>query len=175
MCSSDLRNAVEAEIAISLFGAGRIEEAERMLREIAADSGRRDWSSEVAESYVGDCALVRRNFDEALVLCSATVRKMPLTQVHNVLLQFIAIVTALAGLQRDEEAIELLAAIRSIGEREGMELPLGLYDDLPALIQASQARLGEAAVADAERRGRARELEDAYSWVLAMPVPETVA
>jgi predicted ATPase/class 3 adenylate cyclase len=165
-----IRDLIDGVTAITLFTSNSIDEAEPILAGIVADSRRTDFSADFASSYMADCALMRRRYDDALARGVDCVRKMRLTQIHNVLLQCLAIVMALAGLGRDSEAIELLAAIGAVGEREGIELPTDLYD-LPELLPASRERLGVGAVAQAEHRGRNRELEDIVSWVLSMPVP----
>jgi hypothetical protein len=163
-----LEDLVGVEVAINRFAAGAIDEAEALLSEVVADPGRTDFFSQFADSYLADCAVIRGEYDEALPRYAEILQRMRGTQLHNVLLQCLCMATALAGLGRDREAVELLEAVQAAGEREGIELP----DELsmaPQLVADARARLGREACAQARRRGRERDVDDIVSWALSLP------
>jgi predicted ATPase/class 3 adenylate cyclase len=165
-----LEDLIGVEVAINRFAAGAIDDAEALLAEVEADAGRTDFFSQFAGSYLADCAVIRGEYDEALPRYAEILRRMRGTQLHNVLLQCHCMATALAGLGRDREAVELIEATQAVGEREGIDLP----DELsiaPQLLAGARARLGQEACAQARRRGRERErdVDDIVSWALSLP------
>jgi hypothetical protein len=50
-----------------------------------------------------------------------------------------------------------------------------MYPELAAGLEAARTRLGPAAVAEAERSGRARDLDDVIAWALEMPTELALA
>ena len=114
-----LEQVLRGEIAITLVEAGEVDEAEPMLAEMIADPGRTDFTTGFAWGYWADCALARGNYDAALERYAETLWRFRAMQLHNVLVQCFSIATALAGLGRDAEAIELMAAVQAVGERGG--------------------------------------------------------
>jgi predicted ATPase/class 3 adenylate cyclase len=172
-----LQEYVQGEIAINLYAAGALDDAEPILREIVADPGRTDWASDAASSYLGDCEMRRGRYAEALPHYVDALRRLRGTQLHNALIQCDSVSIALAGLGRDAEAIELRAATQAVGDRDGtvgLPEPDELIPDGPELLAASRARLRDAAAAEAERRGRARDLDDLVSWVASLAAPVAV-
>lgn len=160
---------LESSVAINLFASGDWDGAEAMLGAIHADSTRTDLLSSFALSYMADCAVMSGRYEQALARFAAYVRVLRGTDPHNVLLQCAGIVVALSGLGRDAEAVELRASIAATLPRYS-EIHLGpdLYPQSPELLQRSQTRLGPRAVAEAERRGANRTIEDIEAWVVAM-------
>jgi hypothetical protein len=119
----------------------------------------------------------RGRYAEAMPHYVDALRRLRGTQLHNALIQCDSVSIALAGLGRDAEAIELRAATQAVGERDatiGLPEPDELIPDGPELLAASRARLGDAAAAEAERRGRARDLDDLVSWVALLAAPVAV-
>jgi predicted ATPase len=172
-----LQDYVQAEIAMNLYAAGALDDAEPILREIAADAGRTDWGSDAASSYLGDCEMRRGRYAEAVPHYVDALRRLRGTQLHNALIQCDSVAIAMAGLGRDAEAIELRAATQAVGERDatiGLPESDELIPEGPELLAASRARLGDAAAAEAERRGRARDLDDLVSWVALLAAPVAV-
>jgi tetratricopeptide (TPR) repeat protein len=172
-----LQELLQGEIAINLYAAGALDAAEPILREIVADPGRTDWAAETASSYLGDCEMRRGRYAEALPHYVDALRRLRGTQLHNALIQCDSVSIALAGLGRDEEAIELGAATQAVADRDGavgLPEPDDLLPDAPELLAASRARVGGAVAAEAERRGRARDLDDLLSWVASIAAPVAV-
>ena len=164
-----LEHVLRGEIAITLVEAGEVDEAEPMLAEMIADPGRTDFTTGFAWSYWADCALARGNYDAALERYAETLWRFRAMQLHNVLVQCFSIATALAGLGRDAEAIELMAAVQAVGERDGtVNLPEELRPESVPLAAAATERLGEPAVAEARSRGRARTLDDIVAWAVSL-------
>jgi tetratricopeptide (TPR) repeat protein len=173
-----LQEFIQGEIAINLFAAGALDDAEPILRAIVADPGRTDWASDAASSYLGDCEMRRGRYADALPHYVEALGRLRGTQLHNALIQCDAVSIALAGLRRDAEAIELRAATQAVSERDetvGLPDPAELIPEGPELLEASRARLGDRAVEAAERRGRARDLDDLVSWVSALAAPVAVS
>lgn len=164
-----LANLLESELAINLFTSDDFETAETMLREIYADSTRTDLISSYALSYLADCAIVSGRYEQALARFAAFVREIRGTDTHNVLLQCVGIVVALSGLGRDAEAVELDAAIAAtMPPHSALLLDADLYPGGPELLERSRERLGPSAVAEAERRGAGRTVENVEAWVVSM-------
>ena len=164
-----LGDFVEAEIAVHLVWAGDLDAAEPMFRAILADESRTDFGADFAASYLADCAVMRGKYDEALPHYATTLRRLRGRQAHNVLLQCFGIATALAGLGRDSDAIELISAVHAIAvSRDGAEIPEELGVGTADLLAGARERLGPDAVTEAERRGRRRDFDETVEWALEL-------
>jgi predicted ATPase len=170
-----ITDLLESSLAINHFASGELDTAEAMLREIYADTTRTDLLSTFALSYLADCAVMTGRYEQALGRFAAFVREIRGTDTHNVLLQCVGIVVALSGLNRDAEAVELNAAVAATMPPHSALLGVAdLYPDGPELLERSRERLGPSAVAEAERRGASRTVEDIEAWVVSM-APASVA
>jgi hypothetical protein len=171
-----LRSLHQGQVAINRVNAGALDEADAILTAITADPGRRDFFEMAAWSYWADCALLRGEYESAVERYIETMRRIRGGQLHNMLLQIYGIAGALAGLGHDEQAVELMAAIQAVGERDGgIELPEDMQPEVAGLMETARSRLGDAAVADARRRGRERDFEDAVARTFAIAAELTAA
>ena len=167
-----ISDLLEAGLATNLFASGDLDGAEAMLREIHADGTRTDLLSSFALSYLADCAVMAGRYEEAIARFAAFVREIRGTDTHNMLLQCVGIVMALSGLGRDAEAVELHTAIAAtMPPHSAILLATDLYPGGDEAIERSRARLGGRAVAEAERRGNSRTVEDIEEWVVSMAPP----
>jgi predicted ATPase/class 3 adenylate cyclase len=163
-----LEELLRVEVARCDLVTGHLDEAEATLSEIVSQPGRSDMVAELAWFDWAECALARADYAAAITRYAETLRRLHGMQLLNVMLVCSGIVAALAGLARDADAIELLSAIREIGKRGEIELPEEPASPRARFVTASRARLGEDAVARAERAGRARDLDETISWVLSL-------
>lgn len=165
---------IQGEMALVFMEAGEVEEAEAILAQIVADPRRTDRSAFNAPSNLAECALIRGRYEEALERFVACARVLGPTQIEDTLTECLSVAQALAGLERDPEAIELLAAVRAAAERDGgIVLPADDDPMLRGLFSSMRSRLAPEEVAALERRGRERSLDETVAWVLSLspPVP----
>jgi hypothetical protein len=138
-----------------------------------AQPARTDFGALFAQSLWADCAFLRGRYHDAIERYAEMLRRLGGTQLDNQLLQVYGVATALAGLGRDREALEMLAAARGVAEREGgMDLRDDVLPEGAEALRAARLRLGEGA-AEAAGRGPALDLAALVSWALSLADPAT--
>jgi hypothetical protein len=163
----------------NLVVARRLDEAEAKISEILQAGDRSSFGTDVAITSWADCALMRGDHGAALERYGQSLRLIPSrTQTHNALLECYGIACSLIGLGAEAEAIEMMAAVEAAAERG--DIAMIREDTTPgqaARFVAARQRLGEEGVAEARRRGRRRDVEDAIAWALELATsrPEPAA
>jgi predicted ATPase/class 3 adenylate cyclase len=168
-----LGHVLEFEEALNLLASRSLDEAEAVLTAIMAQPARTDFGALFAQSLWADCAFLRGRYHDAIERYAEMLRRLGGTQLDNQLLQVYGVATALAGLGRDREALEMLAAARGVAEREGgMDLRDDVLPEGAEALRAARLRLGEGA-AEAAGRGPALDLAALVSWALSLADPAT--
>jgi hypothetical protein len=117
--------------------------AERQLDRIAAGPRRTDWGSTFMESYRADIAFERGDFGAAVDYYAAALLRVPESSLDNVLFQVQGVSAALAGLERDEHAMELIAGVEHVyRERTGQSIAL-VHPMYEGVLEGARIRLDE--------------------------------
>jgi hypothetical protein len=169
-----LQLRIQLTLASNLQAAGRIAEAEALVGQILAVAPPgivRTFALTVA----GDCALADQRFDAALEHYGHCLASLRHGATINALLQCYGIASSLAGLERDAEATELMAALEVAGERDHTIRIVPDFDpDQGPRLAAARDRLSPTRRAEVTRRGRALDLEALVARALdlaAVPTP----
>ncbi len=151
-----LRALVRGELAQNHEVMGRIAEAEELVSEICSDQRLTDtFIGMAALNCWGDCAMAQGQFAAALGRYAAVARQVRGSMPLNELAVSLGIAEALAGLERDAEAIELRSAAEAAarGALRATALVETPSPRADALLAASRTRLGEPAAARAREAG----------------------
>jgi predicted ATPase/class 3 adenylate cyclase len=179
-----LRGLLVGELALQHFVHGRMDEADRILSAILADT-RLDGSfiSVLAMDCWGDIAMARGEFATAIHRYAQELRRARAMPVNG-LLVCSEIALALAGLGEDCAALELDTGVEANIDREGFRWvseTLGPRNDTDAQLMAgARARLGTGATAEAQQRGRERDRDEVIDFALSLadehaPMTSTVS
>jgi predicted ATPase len=171
-----LRDILLCEQGVVHLYAGELDDAEAAFATILSRPSQGDFAFVVALTSAGDVAVARGNYEVALERFVVSLERMSRSgQLHNMLLQCLCIACSLAGLGRDAEAIEVMAAVDAAAARDGaMVIAEDAFPQGRGLLPAARARLGDEAVAAACERGARRDLDDLLEWALSM-APQPVA
>ncbi|HEX4011076.1 MAG TPA: adenylate/guanylate cyclase domain-containing protein [Solirubrobacteraceae bacterium] len=160
-----LHDLVDGELAFVALAHGDYDDAERRLREIMSRPERTDFAAHAATSYWADCAFALGEFTAAIERYASSLRELRGHDPNNCVSQLVGIAASLAGLGRDDEAAEAVGSIESASEQLGMAWEVAFHQSMVGrAVAAARERADPARWADAELRGRRRDLEEAIDW-----------
>jgi tetratricopeptide (TPR) repeat protein len=157
----------------ALVAVGDVERAESLSRDLLGRAGGDPRTEHFGHTFLGDCALIRGDFDEAETRYREALRSaLPLGDVLETSAAIQGVAMASAGNGDAHRAVRLAASVEALFESLGLWTSTPFWDELLAKhIGAAREALG--AGADAVwAEGRAMALDDAISVALAPP--ETV-
>jgi predicted ATPase len=120
--------------------------------------------------FLADCALLEGKCEESLGLYRKSLLQAKAIGAHfEMTAELEGIAMSLAGLGEHAVAVRLVAASRAEWARLGVNLRIRFWDELhERYMTQARASLGAAATAEAERAGRAMNLEGAMAEAMAM-------
>jgi hypothetical protein len=152
----------------ALVGVGDVERAESLSRDLLEAAGGDPRTEHFAFAFLGDCALIRGDFDEAETRYRESLQAgLPLGDVIETSVAVQGVAMASAGSGDPHRALRLAASVEALSESLGLQASTPFWDELlEKYIGAACEALGtDADTAWAE--GRAMTLDDAVGVALA--------
>ena len=152
----------------ALVAVGEVERAESLSHDLLEAAGSDPRTEHFAYAFLGDCALIRGEFDEAeLRYCRSLQAGLPLGDVVETGAAIEGVAMASAGSGDAYRALSLLASLEALYESLGLRTSLPFWD---ALLDKYIGAAREALGADADTawaEGRTMTLDDAVGVALA--------
>ena len=152
----------------ALVATGEVARAESLSRDLLEAAGGDPRTEHFAYAFLGDCALIRQEFDEAEALYRASLQAgLPLGDVVETSAAIEGVAMASAGGGDAHRALRLLGSVEALYESLGLLTTLPFWDELlDTHIGAAREALG--AEADAVwAEGRSMAFDDAILVALA--------